>query len=179
MAEPFVGQIICLACNFAPVGWLYCNGQLISISQYGALYNLLGTTYGGDGQTTFGVPDLRGRAPVHFGQGPGLPNYVQGQMAGSMNVSLTASTMPAHQHMLVGVSAAGDAAVPAANTLLSDEGPAGVPVPAYHAYDAGAQVSLTVGSVSLAGAGAGHENRQPFQALTFAIATEGIYPSQN
>lgn len=178
MAEPFIGQIICLACNFAPQGWLYCNGALLPISQYNTLFSLLGTTYGGDGQTTFGVPDLRGRAPVHFGQGPGLPNYTQGQMAGSMSVSVTASTMPAHQHTLVGVSAPGDAAVPAANTYLSDEGPAGVPVPAYHAYDAANQVSLASGSVSTAGGSVGHENRQPFQALTFAIAVDGIYPSQ-
>lgn len=179
MSEPFIGQIICVGFNFAPLGWLYCNGQLVSIAQYDALYTLLGTTYGGDGVNTFGVPDLRGCAPVHVGQGPGLPYYSLGQAAGSGSVSLTGSTTPTHQHTVRAVAQPGTSSIPSASLYLSDEGPSGVPVTAYQPYDPAAQVALVGSAVSPAGSGLPHENRQPFQALTFAISTVGLYPPRN
>lgn len=179
MSEPFVGQIICLGCSFAPVNWLDCNGQLLPISQYDVLYALLGTTYGGDGVSTFGLPDLRGRAPVHAGQGQGLSPRFMGEAAGSTAVTLTAATMPAHTHAAATVAQPADQAVPAANLYLSDEGPSGVPISTYQAYNPGTQVSLSSASVGLSSGGVGHENRQPYQAVTFAIATAGIFPSQN
>ncbi len=108
--DPFIGQIICVGFNFAPPGWAQCNGQLLSIAQNNALFALLGTTYGGDGRTTFGLPDLRGRAPIGVGQGPGLSNYVQGQMGGTESVTamgtgqfaLAAANLPAHTHAIQG-----------------------------------------------------------------------------
>src|ERR1041385_3867939 len=100
MATPFLGAICMFGFNFAPRGWAFCNGQILPIAQNTALFSLLGTTYGGNGQTTFALPDLRGRVPIHFGQGPGLSLYDLGQVGGSETVTLTPSTMPAHNHSL-------------------------------------------------------------------------------
>src|SRR5215475_4971153 len=100
MSEPFLGQIMLVPYNFAPRGWAFCNGQLLSISQNTALFSLLGTTYGGNGQTTFALPDLRGRVPLSSGQGPGLSNYNLGQSGGQETVTLTGNQMPAHQHAI-------------------------------------------------------------------------------
>src|ERR1700755_2648639 len=100
MAEPFLGQIQQFGFNFAPRGWAFCNGQLMSIAQNSALFSLLGTMYGGDGVTTFGLPDMRGRASLHFGQGNGLSNYTQGQQAGVESVTLITAQMPMHNHTL-------------------------------------------------------------------------------
>ena len=110
MSEPFIGDTVAVGFNFAPVNWHLCDGSLLPISQYQALYALIGTTYGGNGTTTFGLPDLRGRIPVGMGQGPGLSNYTIGQMAGSTTVTLNSTQMPAHNHMIV---AAPDATVAA------------------------------------------------------------------
>ncbi|NOT56941.1 MAG: phage tail protein, partial [Deltaproteobacteria bacterium] len=103
MSDPFIGEIIMFGGNFAPRGWAFCNGQLLSIAQNTALFSILGTTYGGDGRTTFALPDLRGRVPVHAGnsQGPGLPPVQLGEMAGSPSVTLTVSQMPMHNHLVV------------------------------------------------------------------------------
>src|SRR5208283_1924144 len=98
MANPFVGEIRMFGGNFAPSGWDFCNGQLLSISEFSTLFNLIGTTYGGDGENTFGLPDLQGRFPVHQGQGPGLANYLIGQKAGEENVTVTVNQLPAHSH---------------------------------------------------------------------------------
>src|SRR5271166_2207468 len=106
MSEPFVGQVIAVGFNFAPVGWALCQGQLLPISEYAALYQLLGTTYGGDGQNTFGLPDLRGRAALGMGQGSGLQSYNIGQLGGSESVTVTAGQFAAHTHALQGAAAA-------------------------------------------------------------------------
>src|SRR5690348_13380835 len=100
MATPYIGEIRMFGGNFAPAGWAFCNGQLLPIAQNDALYTLLGTTYGGDGVNTFALPDLRGRAPVHFGQGSGLSNYVQGQQYGAEQVTLNVNQIPAHNHLV-------------------------------------------------------------------------------
>ena len=173
MSDPFIGQIIPVAFDFAPTGWLPCDGRLIDIASNPALFNLLGTTYGGDGVTTFGLPDLRGRLAVGSGQGPGLQNYTAGMVAGTEDVTLTVGQIAAHSHPIMAAADA-SSAVPAANTLL------GTPAsgqPFVYLPGAG-NTTLAHPSVSETADGYGgpHENRQPFQAVTYIIAAEGIYP---
>lgn len=174
MAEPFIGEIKMFAGNFAPRGWATCQGQILSIAQNTALFSLLGTTYGGNGQTTFALPDLRGRAPVHWGQGPGLPPFSLGQMAGQEAVTLLASNLPAHGH---GVMASGDlaGATSAAGALLGAKGRGGVDVYA----SGGAATQLAPGTSSATGGSQAHPNLQPSLAIVFIIALEGIFPSRN
>jgi microcystin-dependent protein len=157
-------------CNFAPRGWALCNGQLLSIAQNTALFSLLGTTYGGNGQTTFGLPDLRGRVPIHFGQGPGLSSYVQGQTGGVESVTLIPQQIPAHNHSLACSSDDANAGSPANNF------PAAVANPIYsNAQNA----ALAANAISTVGGSQPHENRQPYQTLNFCIALQGIFPSRN
>lgn len=117
MATPFIGEIRMFAFGRTPVGWQACDGSLLPISQYDALFALIGTLYGGDGQTTFGVPDLRGRVPIHQGQGPGLSNYVIGQVAGTETVTVLPTQMPAHTHTLVATTAAATSVTPGTTVL--------------------------------------------------------------
>lgn len=125
--EPFLGQLALFGFDFAPRGWMFCDGQLLPIAQYSALFSLLGTTYGGDGRTTFGVPDLRGRAPIHFGHGAGLSNRILGAMSGAEVATLTVANLPAHSHPLHAVNATANVsdpdgarlAVPAAGTIYT------------------------------------------------------------
>ena len=126
MAEPFLGQLMLFGGNFAPRGWALCNGQILAINQNTALFSLLGTTYGGNGQTTFALPDLRGRAPLHAGQGPGLSPYALGQVGGTENVTLLATEMPAHTHAQPATAAdettnRPNAAVPAAGRRVREQ----------------------------------------------------------
>jgi microcystin-dependent protein len=173
MSEPFVGQVISVGFNFAPVGWVLCDGRILPISQYQALYTLLGTTYGGDGVNTFAVPDLRGRGAVGVGQGPGLQPYVQGQIAGSESITLTVSQIGAHTHTLAGASTA-TSNVPLSNAVLGT-------TDAENIYaTAGATTTLAPSSVGVAtGNNLPHENRQPFLAINYIIAVEGIFPTQS
>jgi len=174
MSDPFVGEIRLFAGNFAPQGWLFCDGSLQSISQYSVVYALLGTTYGGDGQTTFALPDLRGRAVIHQGSGGGLSPYVMGQQAGTETVTLTTGQMPGHSHSFAGTTGAGNTPTPGPTVLLAST-PAGFPI-----YDGVASpVSLSPQAVSSAGESLPHNNRQPYLAISYIIAMEGIYPSQN
>src|SRR3954468_6215940 len=117
MSEPFLAEIVMFAGNFAPRGWAFCNGQILSIAQNTALFSLLGTTYGGNGQTTFALPDFRGRAPIHWGQGTGLTAVNIGEVAGSNSASLTIQNMPAHNHPVAASDAAGTVATPTGNFL--------------------------------------------------------------
>jgi microcystin-dependent protein len=174
MAEPFLGQVIAVGFNFAPVGWHVCDGALLQISQNDALFNLIGTTYGGDGQTTFALPDLRGRAVLSTGQGTGLSNYVLGQPGGVESVTLASGQVGSHSHPL---SAAATATTPA-------PGPSavlGTPVAADPIYaTSGTGATLSSSAVSLtAGGGVPHENRQPSLAVTYIISLLGIFPTQN
>lgn len=174
MAQPFIGEIKVFAGNFAPVGWAMCNGQLISIAENAALFNLLGTTYGGDGTQTFALPNLQGRALVHQGQGPGLSNYVQGQTGGAESVAVAPQQSPSHNHSLVGNTAGATASNPGPTVAMAAM-PTGEPI-----YGSGASpVSLSPQAVTPAGGGQPHENRQPFLAISYLIALEGIFPSQN
>ncbi|MDQ2771522.1 MAG: tail fiber protein [Bacteroidota bacterium] len=178
--ENYIGEIRIFAGNFAPLGWLFCNGQLLSISDYEALFTLLGTTYGGDGQNTFALPNLQSRAVVGVGQGPGLSNYVLGQSAGTENVTLTTNQLPTHSHQVQ--------AAPKAHTgTPTQDNPAGAYLGdgggSIYAPSSGtghlANGAFTGGQVSAAGASQAHSNIQPLLATNYIIATEGIYPSSN
>jgi microcystin-dependent protein len=172
MSEPYIGQIILFGGNFAPLGWAYCDGSVLSIADNSALFSLIGTTYGGDGIQTFGLPDLRGRAPIHRGQGPGLQNYDQGQKAGSETVTLQVTQLPAHNH---GVS------VGASNNAPSTTRPAGAVYAASTMFTDAANAGGSLGAVTVAAAGGNgaHDNMEPYLALNYIIALEGIFPSRN
>lgn len=170
--EPYVGQIMSFGGNFAPQGWALCDGSLLPISQYDALFSLIGATYGGDGQTTFALPDLRGRAALHQGQGPGLSSYSLGQNGGVEAVTLTVSQAPPHSHPVLGHSGAGDSPHPAGAVW------AGSSVALYTA-GAAANAAMGASSISPGGGNQPHNNMLPFLTLNFCIALEGIYPSQS
>lgn len=174
MSEPFVGQIIAVGFNFAPIGWALCNGQSVSISEYSALYALIGTTYGGNGQTTFNLPNLQGRAAINQGQAPGLSSYTLGQAAGTESVTLTTNQMPQHTHAVMGTSVAATSAIPTTNSLLGSTS-ANVDVYATMANP----VTLAPQSISqFPGGSQPHENQQPYQVINYLIALQGIYPTQ-
>jgi microcystin-dependent protein len=180
MSQPFVGQMIRVGFNFAPVGWMKCQGQLLPIDQYEALFNLIGTTYGGDGQTTFALPDLRGRVALSMGQGPGLSTYVIGQQGGTQDVTLTTQQMPSHQHLVNVFTFPATGSGPSTQLLLANEGPAPVSlVYTYAPYDSANQTPLNARSIGPNPGGQPHENRQPLLAITWCISLFGIYPSPN
>lgn len=171
-AEPFLGQITFVAFNFAPVGWAECNGQIMPIAQNTALFSLLGTTYGGDGQTTFALPDMRGRVLVHSGQGPGLNHYQQGQMGGQEAVTLTTNQIPAHTHTVNAVSTEGNENNPA-DKLLAD-----TKTLDKEYSDATPNTTMSPAMIGATGGSQPHQNLQPYIALKCIIATKGIYPSR-
>lgn len=172
MSEPFIGEIRMFGGNFAPRGWALCDGQILSIAQNTALFSLLGTTYGGNGQTTFALPDLRGRVPVHPGQGPGLTNRTLGQTGGEEAHTLISTEMPVHNHIVNAKSAGGSAATPANNV------PAGSTA-RDNQYAPAADTTMSPSMVGSAGGSQPHNNMQPYQCVNFIIALEGIYPSRN
>lgn len=167
MAEPFIGEIRMFAGNFAPVGWALCHGQILAISQYETLFSLIGTTYGGDGQLTFALPDLRGRVPVHHGAG-----YVQGQIGGSESVTLTVEQLPAHSHTAVGSTTADE------NTLAGNYWSGSSAVIQY-VPGASANTTMNAGALAARGGSQPHDNMAPYLALNFIIALEGVYPTQD
>jgi microcystin-dependent protein len=179
MDTPFIGQIVLFAGNFAPRGWQYCQGQLLSISQNTALFSILGTTYGGNGQTTFGLPDLRSRVPVGTGQGAGLSPYILGEMTGVENVSLIASQMPAHNHAVQVSSGEADTANASNNYLAGANGAFGPDQITVNTYNGSPSTTLGVNSISVAGGSQPHTNIQPSLGLNYIICTEGIFPSRN
>ncbi len=178
MAEPFIGQIMLFGGNFEPRGWAFCNGQLLSIAQNTALFSILGTTYGGNGQTTFALPDLRGRAAVGFGQGPGLSNYDLGQSTGSETVTLTVGQMPAHSHLVAANAASASVLSPSGADLAQGDANR-APVNTYSTPPMTAPVTLDPATVQPSGVSQPHANIQPVLALTYIIALEGIFPSRN
>lgn len=169
MATPFIGEIKMFGGNFAIQNWAFCDGSLLPIDQNDALFSLLGTTYGGNGQTTFALPDLRGRVPIHSGTGPGLSNYVLGQIGGVESVTLTASQIPPHNH---NVLAGNGATAPIAGGYLNNASAI------YSPPDS----TVVMKSSSTAVDGGGnqpHSNLQPFLTINFIISLFGIYPTQN
>lgn len=167
MSQPFLGEIILFAGNFAPRGWAFCNGQILAIAQNQALFSLLGTTYGGNGQTTFALPDLRSRVPVHAGQGPGLSDYALGQNGGTETVTLLVSELPQHTHRQ-----------PATNGEQTTNRPDGALPAAGGVYGEVSDGSLLT-QTSPAGGSQPHNNVQPYLTLNYIIALEGIFPSRN
>jgi microcystin-dependent protein len=166
--EPFIGTIIQFGGNFAPRGWAFCDGQLLPISQNSALFSILGTTYGGDGQTTFALPDLRGRVAIHPGTGPGLRPYTLGEKGGQESVTLTVNNMPSHNHSFSGISGDAKAETPAGNIL----GNATI-------YSGGTpNAPLNAAVIGNAGGSQPFSVQQPYQCVNFIIALTGIYPSR-
>lgn len=181
MDQPYIGVIFAHSGSFAPRDWAFCQGQLLSISENDTLYALLGTTFGGDGQNTFGLPDLRGRVPIGQGQGPGLSNYVIGQMSGTENVTVLSTQMPAHTHLVNVVNSQGDAAVPTSSSYIagtySGSGGSASPVTFYGATSSG--VTLAATSISAAGNSFPINIVQPILATQYIISLYGIFPSRN
>lgn len=172
--EAFLASIILFAGNFAPIGWAFCNGQILSIAQNTALFSLLGTTFGGNGQTTFALPDLRGRVPVHAGQGPGLSDYLLGQAGGIENTTLLTNNLPPHNHSLIATSGPGITSNPAgaylANTGTLDK----------EYNTSGTFVAMNAGAIGLStGTSQPVDILQPYLAINYIIALQGIYPSRN
>lgn len=176
MSEAFVGEIRVFAGNFAPKGWALCNGQLLPIVRNTALFSLLGVTYGGDGKTNFGLPNLMGRAPMQPGQGPGLSPHVLGETAGSPYVTLLTTEMPAHNHVAQGNSESGSGATGIAenNVWGSASNRTGNPI---YTNDAG-RVPMNPAALGTAGGSMPHNNMQPYLGLNYIIALEGIFPQR-
>jgi microcystin-dependent protein len=179
MSEPYLGEIRMFAGNFAPKSNAYCAGQLMSITQNSALFSLLGTYYGGNGTTTFALPDLRGRMPICMGQGPGLSNYTIGQPVGSESVMITPAQLPMHTHTPVATTVAGGSITPGGMI------PAALPAPPWTSYwvkDAnktGSPLAMAPTAVGTIGGSQPHENRMPLLAISIIIALLGIFPSRN
>ncbi len=173
MSEPFIAEIRIFAGNNAPQGWALCNGQLLPIAQNTALFSLLGTTYGGDGRTTFGLPNLQGRAPMHTGRGPGLTDRRLGELTGAEAIDLTENQIASHKHTARGSENTAVAGVPAGN-YVARGGARGV-----NSYlDADTSVGTSKG-LEATGGGQPHNNMQPFLAINFIIALQGIYPPRS
>lgn len=180
MSTPYISEIRVFAGNFAPQGWLLCQGQILPISSYETLFNLIGTTFGGDGQNTFALPDLRGTLALHTGTSSSGTNYIMGQTVGTEGVALTAAQMPVHNHS-VNCSSAGSTqsgvatqTTPGGNFPGTESSGAGI-------YETSADTFMNAGMIGTAGASPAtpHENRQPYLALNFIIAWEGVYPSRS
>jgi len=172
MQTPFIGNIIIFGGIFAPVGWAFCDGSLQSISENTALFNLIGTTYGGDGQSTFALPDLRGRIPVNQGQGNGLSNYIIGQMAGTETVTLQSTQLPPHSHTELCNSGTADSTNPQNNFLGAQAN-----LLAYNPTPTAGSV-MKSNAISNSPGGQPHNNIMPSLALNYIIALDGIYPPQ-
>jgi microcystin-dependent protein len=181
--DAYLSQVWLFAFNFAPRGYLMCAGQILSIQSNTALFSLLGTTFGGNGTSTFGLPDLRGRVPVGSGQGPGLAYYQLGQIGGTENLTLMASNLPVHTHSVVSAGS-----VPVANTAATSASPAGnyyaisgsksTPLNMYAASGSNA-MAPNAGVTGVTGASQGIALNNPYVAMTYCICTQGLYPSRN
>jgi microcystin-dependent protein len=175
MSDQFVAEIRIFGFNFAPTGWALCNGQLMSISQNTALFSLLGTFYGGDGRTTFGLPNLQGSAPLGQGQGPGLSVYSLGQSGGEPTVTLQQNQLSSHTHQARANGGGAGQASPGGNVWASLPGRSPAPL-----FQSGApNAAMSSQATSVAGSSQPHNNMQPFLALNFCIALQGIYPARN
>ena len=172
MSEPFVGEIRMFAGNFAPRGWAFCDGQLLAVTQNEALFSLLGTIYGGDGRTTFGLPDMRGRIPIHAGSGPGLTNRRLGVKFGPEKVTLTVNQLPSHTHPMRASTGVGNSNDPH-NKVLSNS-------PSVDLYIEDPPTSaMAATAITSVGGSQTHNNMAPFLGINFIIALVGIFPSRN
>lgn len=166
MSEPFLAEVRIVGFTFAPRGWAFCDGQILPINQNQSLYSLLGTTYGGDGRTSFALPDLRGRTPIHVDA-----SHREGQKSGEETHTLAANEMPNHTHVLRGSNANANNPIPSGNVL------ANVPTQIYRAPSS--LTAMVTGSVTNVGGGQAHDNMQPYIAVNFCIALQGLFPSRN
>jgi microcystin-dependent protein len=171
MAQPYIGEIRMGGWNFAPADWAFCDGSLISISQNSTLFTLIGTTYGGNGTTTFALPDFRGRVPVHQGTDANGNPYAMGQISGAESVTLTTTQIPVHNHPLEASTEAATSTIPTGLTFA-------VSTPDVYAQSSD-EIAATSAGTTMTGGGQQHDNRMPYQCVTFIIAEFGIYPSQN
>ena len=169
MSDPFIAEVRIWGLNFAPRSWAFCNGQLLPISQYTALFSLVGTIYGGDGRTTLGLPNLQGRMPMHPGRGPGLTQRALGEKIGSSTETLSVAEMPVHNHQ-VGVN----------NAIANQSSPTGNDLAGGHdVYSQTSGGTVTAPVMAAQGGGQAHNNQSPYLNLTFAICLQGVYPSRN
>lgn len=171
--EGYLAQIIMFAGTFAPRNWAYCDGTILPISQYTALFSLIGTTYGGDGRTTFALPDLRGRAAIHAGHGPGLSNRVLGQKGGEEAVALTVPQLASHTHQAYCQSAAGNTNSPIGNIWSTDAGTTSATYSSVSHNE-----NMAANAIGPAGNGQPHDNMSPFLVVNYVICIQGIYPSR-
>jgi microcystin-dependent protein len=169
-SDPFIGELMLFAGNFAPSGWFLCDGSILDIATYDVLFAVIGTTYGGDGVTTYALPDLRGRIPIHQGTGPGLSNRTQGERGGSEQVTLLQTQLPAHTHAATCMASAGSSDTPTG--LLPARDGAGTMT-----WGAATPVTMAAGHIGTAGSGLPHENRMPYLTVNWCIAWVGIFPS--
>jgi microcystin-dependent protein len=180
MSQPYVGQIMMFGGNFAPVGWAFCRGQLVPISENDILFQLIGTTYGGDGQENFGLPDLQGRVPIHMGQGPGVTqNYTIGEQVGVEMVTLTTQQIPLHNHLVQAVTGTAANSSSPTGGVLADEsiGLAQATARTYLPFG-GTQSTLAAQTVGSTGGSQPHDNMQPYLTVNYIIALYGVYPNQ-
>ena len=175
MSTPFLGEVRMFGGNFAISGWSFCQGQLLQISQNDALFALIGTTYGGDGVNTFGLPDLQSRVPIGTGQGTGLQNYTLGQKGGAETVTLLTGQLPSHNHTASAQPAAGNGNAPAANTVAWAQASGGNS----RYTTAGTSGAMNAGAIGAAGGNQAHENMLPFLCVNYIIALEGVFPPRN
>lgn len=171
MSSPFIGEIRMFGGSFAPAGWAFCSGQLMPISENDALFTLIGTTYGGDGQETFGIPDLQGRVPIHAGTGKDGVNYQLGESAGSESVTLTTNQIPTHNHAFLAVQDIGSASAPANSFIAQSD--------TLKMYAQVAPSTPLGNSVTPVGGSQPHDNMQPFLVVSYIISLFGIFPTQN
>ena len=175
MSDPYLSEIRIMSFNFAPRNWALCNGQLLAINQYQALFSLLGTTYGGDGRATFGLPNLQGRVPLHFGNG-----FTLGQQSGETAHTLLYSEMPLHNHLMTATAAKAASAIPAPAVYLGKGQSQGSGTPVVNIYStAGQSGTFAAAAINNTGGSQPHPNQQPFLVLNFCISLQGIFPSRN
>lgn len=173
-AEPFVGELMLFGGTYCPRDWANADGQLLAISQYQSLFALYGTTYGGDGRTSFALPDLRGRSPINLGQGPGLANYTQGQRGGAESVSVQTANMPSHNHIVNGTNAIGNLPGPGSDFLAkADTGQTNI----YH--NGPANVTMDPGMIANTGGSQPISKRSPYLTMRWCVALQGIFPPRN
>jgi len=178
MTQPYVGEIRMFAGSFAPAGWMLCQGAILPISENETLFQLIGTTYGGDGEETFALPNLQSRIPIHQGTSAGI-TYGLGEAAGAEDVTLTINQIPAHMHLVQVATTPADQTTPASNSVVSTEGESVANrAPVYTAYANVNQVQLSVQTVGSSGGSQPHSNIQPILAINFIISLFGIFPSQ-
>jgi microcystin-dependent protein len=172
VADPFTGEIRIFPYNFAPRGWAFCDGGLLGTDQFPDLFEVIGTTYGGDGETTFALPDLKGRVPLHPGEGPGLSLYALGDAGGTDDVALTNGQMPSHRHAIQATTATGTTSTPDGTVVLA--------APASgSAYKATGTLAAMGNVLTTTGGSLPHNNMQPYLAFNFCIALVGVYPERN